>query len=85
MVTCEVSNCCARSVTKTLPSRFRFSTMARRRSSLSTGFDPPGGIAGKDVRPSETYGCAFFLYRLLSFVQQKKRGGLPRRLVREAR
>src|SRR5438876_4957235 len=38
MVTCDVSNLCAMSATSTRPSRSRISTIARRRSSLSTLF-----------------------------------------------
>src|SRR5438876_4633497 len=38
MVTCDVSNLCAMSATSTRPSRPRISTIARRRSSLSTLF-----------------------------------------------
>src|SRR5579862_866363 len=65
MVTWEVSNLRAMSMTSTRPSRSRISIIARRRSSLST---LPRSLHQGKQSPAAC-DCAFFLYRLLSFVQ----------------
>jgi hypothetical protein len=67
-------------VTKTLPSRFRFSTMARRRSSLSTGFDPPGGIAGKKFARVRLM-VALSFYIVCFRLSNRKSWRMPRRLA----